>query len=113
MEFRGFASFTPCPGPIISDYTRRTRFEVGLVPCLDTRFNQRDPKKAPRCSRMMGAYSPMPAYSGVVKNGINGVLLTNSPVANGLKRSSSCWIPDRRRELLEGMRRGRTKGNGD
>ncbi|HMV20325.1 MAG TPA: hypothetical protein PKL28_03185 [Rhodocyclaceae bacterium] len=98
----------PMPWADYLDYTRRTRFEVGLVPCLDTRFNQaRSHVKYLDCSRMgaVGIFSDVPAYSGVVKNGINGVLLTNS---------RSQWVeaiiellgsPDRRRELLEGMRR--------
>lgn len=98
----------PMPWPDYFEYTRRTRFAVGLVPCLDTRFNRaRSHVKYLDCARMgaVGIFSNVPAYSGVVVHGINGVLLPNSRAQWVEAIVELLGSPDRRREMLEGMDR--------
>lgn len=65
-------------------YTRSTRADIGLAPLLPGAFNAgRGPVKFFDHARMgaLGLYSDVPPYAGFVRDGVDGVLLPESPAA--------------------------------
>jgi hypothetical protein len=72
----------PMSWPDFLGHTSSFRADLGLAPLLDTPFNRsRAPVKFFDITRTgaAGIYSQGPTFGGVVRNGVNGLILPNDP----------------------------------
>lgn len=73
---------SPLPWSRFRDYQRRRRFHIGLAPLLDTPFNRgKSFIKFLDIAAMggVGIYSRRLPYTGIVEDGVNGLLADDSP----------------------------------